>query len=97
MNGVPLADGDVQRHHRPAGLQFDGFLADSAEVVVELLHQPAAKDDHRLTAVPMPVDRQGASRLNCVEHTLGLVLRAVAEVVIHSEARRCLCLRCKVI
>ena len=46
----------------------------------------ATNDYHRLRRMPMPVNRQHASRLDSVEHPLGVVLRGVAQVKVNAEA-----------
>ena len=44
-NSMPLVDGNIQSHDRSARREFDGLRAVALELVVELLHQPAAKAD----------------------------------------------------
>ena len=70
---MPLADGDVQGDDGATGRKLDGLGAYTLQVVVELLHQAAAKADHGFAAVPMPMNGQRTPGLNGVEHALAFV------------------------
>lgn len=94
---MPLAGGDVKGNDGAIGRKLDGLSAHTLQVVVVFFHQSASKADHRFTAVAVPVDGQRASRLNGVEHALGLVIGTVPKVPVHSQARRGLGLLSEVI
>ena len=66
-DGVPLADGDVQGDYRAAGREFDGLRAAELALVVEFLHQPAAKTDNGFGGFPVPMDGQRRARLDGVQ------------------------------
>ncbi len=79
-DGVPLADGDVQGDYLAAGREFDGLGAAVRLVIIILPHQPPAQANHGFRGEAVPVDRQRASGLNGIEHTLRLVFRGIMKV-----------------
>lgn len=86
---VPLSSRDVDGDIRAVRRKFNSLSADTLEIIIELLHQAPAQADNRLRAIAMAVYRHRTARFDGVEHTLGLVLRAVAKVKVHPQARRC--------
>ena len=67
---MPLPDGDDQGDDRAAGREFDGPRAAALELVLELIHQPAAKADDGFGGFPVPMDEQWRSRFDGVQHPL---------------------------
>ena len=86
---MPLAFGDGEAPEVAGGGEEEG-LGEVAVVVVVVPAAFAAQHHHRLGALHMAVDRQHRAGLDGVEHALGAVLGAVAQVQVHAQTGRCL-------
>lgn len=86
---MPLAFLYIQ--HNPTGYHIDG-VGEVAVVVVEVFLEMAADADAGLAGAEVAVDGHHGAGLEGVEHALGVVLGAVAEVEVAAQAGRGLCL-----
>lgn len=80
---MPLALRDGEAPEVAGGGEEEG-LGEDAVVVVVVPTAFAPQQHHRLGALPMAVYRQHSAGLDGVEHPLGTVLGAVAQVQVHA-------------
>ena len=78
---MPLTLRDGEAPEVAGGGEEEG-LGEVAVVIVVVPAAFAAQHHHRFGALPVAVDRQHGAGLDGVEHALGTVLGAVAEVAI---------------
>ena len=77
---MPLAGGDVDEG--TAGRHVNRRSLGTG-IIVKVFDEVSSQAHHRLGGGPVPMDGQYRSRLDGVEHPLGLVGRAVPEVQVH--------------
>lgn len=86
--------GSLDVHCGAVGAGGDGHdLVDIAVGIIEILARRASHDHDRLRGSQVPVDRQLCPGLQRIQHPLRIILRRVAQVVVHPQAGRSLCLR----
>ena len=85
LQAVPLAFLYIQ--HNPTGYHIDGG-GEVAVVIVEVFLEMAADADAGLAGAEVAVDGHRGAGFDGVEHALGVVLGAVAEVEVAAQAGR---------
>ena len=84
LQRMPLTHRDTKTADVASGFNKDGVGKLTLVVIIEPLHL-ATKHHNGLRSVLVTVDGHHCTRLQGVEHTLALVFRTVAHVVVHSQ------------
>ena len=87
FQAVPLTRWDIDES--PARDHIDG-IGQPALLVIEVFLEMPTQAHHRLGGGPVPMDGKHRSRLDGIQHPLGLILRRIPQVQVHPEARGCL-------
>lgn len=81
---MPLVGGDVDKG---AARDHVNRSRLGSRIVVKVLHEMPPQADHCLRGRPVPMNGKNRSRLDGVEHSLGLVRRRIPEIQVHPETR----------
>ena len=86
FQAVPLSGRDV--NERPAGDHVDG-IGQPALLVIEVFLEMPPQAHNSLGSCPVPMDGKHRSGLNRIQHALGLILRRIPQIQVHTETRGC--------
>ena len=84
---MPLSGGDVDERATRGHVDQRGS---GAGIVIKVLLEMPTQAHHRLGSGPVSMDGEHRPRLDGIQHALGLILRRIAQVKVHPEARGCL-------